>query len=156
MIFDLDVLNNNRARYIVVAEAFLPILIALCSCLSLCRKHDRLSRGRKGFLAVLYIVSAILWGLSLFVSSMNFDDIALIIFASISAILLCTCVYLCYYHAHLRIFATLIVNFIVILGVVTAVSSPATDNYASMLTALTFVPVGFVLTLGMNHVPILG
>lgn len=151
MIFDFDVLNNNRARYVVVAEAFLPILLGLLCCGGIGIEKN-MSGERKAFLGVMYIVVALLWGFSLFVSSMNYDEIALIMFASFSALLLCICLYACFYHEHGKLtMLTVFTQFVVVLSLLTAVTSPTTDNYAQMLTALTFAPVGLSAAIGINH-----
>ncbi len=150
-LIDFSVLDANMGRYVVVAEAFIPVLLAICCGLSTCKKTHH-SKIRRASLAIFYLIVSLLWGFSLFISSMNFDNIALIVFAVISALLLLGCIYLAMYFPHQHsLLATIILNFLVLLGAVAAMTSPATDNYAAMTVAMTFVPVGLAIALGLNH-----
>jgi len=152
-IFDLDVLNNNRGRYVVVAEAFLPLLLGLICCTGIYNEpSEEMHRGRKACLSLMYLIVALLWGFSLFISSMTFDTIALIMFASFSAVLLCLCIYICMYHDQKYwSILTAATEFVIVLSIITAVTSPTTDLYAAMLVALTFAPVGLSAAVGINH-----
>jgi hypothetical protein len=144
-LFDLDVLNNEKARYVVVAEAFLPLVIGLCCCCVLYREKH-ISHDQRAFMSVFYLLICVLWGFSLFISSMNFDEVALILFASLSAVLLLVAIYCLFLMTHRHRYlipVSLLFLFLVVIGVILGVTSPSSDLYAPMTVAVTFAPLAF-------------
>lgn len=150
-LINLDILNDNRGRWVVVAEAFAPMIIGICSCCVLYK--EEISNEKRAFLCVSYIVVTLLWGFSLFISSMNFDDIALILFASVSAVLLAIALYCLFlmHSKHRHLFrASLFFLALVIEAIVLAMTSPSLNTYAPMVTAMTLTPLAFSVMPGLS------
>jgi hypothetical protein len=149
-LFDLSILNDNRARYIVVAEAFLPLLLSVCWCCQLFR--EEVPSEWRAFYSVFYLLVAGLWGLSLFVASINFDCIALILFAVISVVLLMMALYLLFltHRHHHQVFQfSLVFLCCAIIGIIEAMTSPSSNSYAPMLVSITLTPVAFSAITGL-------
>ena len=150
-LFDLNVLNDEKARYVVVAEAFLPLLIGVCCCCLLYRdKH--VSDNQRAFYSVFYLLVCALWGFSLFLSSMNFDEVALILFASVSVLLLVIAIYCLFLMRHRKqqLFSvSLLFLCLVVIGAVLAVTSPSSEAYAQMAVGVTFIPLAFTTVSGL-------
>ncbi len=152
-IFDTTTLNNDPARYVVIAVACLPFFLAICYLFRYCGHGSFASTSLQ---ATMYILISLLWGFSLIVSAFDFESSALIVFATISGLLILLCIYALFMSRHKsKHTINMIMQFLVVLGAFCAATSPASESYSQMIVTLTFVPVG-LLSIVCHHGDMLG
>lgn len=145
-LFQWDVLESDPGRYVVVGESCLVFVMGAIFCILAYTSILIESREVRASLSLLFLITGILWAVSLLSASTCFQSLALIFYASLSALLILLLIYCAFLMQFSDKFNYLkyvlsSLTFLTILTLFITLSSPNTSEYANQFTTILFSPV---------------